>query len=356
MIARAFQGISAAVVWVSGFALLTAYARNGGIGAIFGYVMMSTSIGELLGPVLGGLTYDFGGHWSLCALGLSLVSIDLVLRLLLREREPDVEVRHDQEQDPLINEEEPASEYGSANIKPANRTTIIASSVDSASSSSIVEANQQLSEEPSLYYQLIRSTDFLASLYTVLMGSIIKTALESVIPIYTSSRFGFPPSVAGLTLLAFVLPNLLGAVVGGLAERHGPRLISVFACAGMSACFIALGLVPGQDLLAMVMFVGAISITGVAQCFLLTSHSVAISIHAISVSKGRKNHKENGAEGVSYALMNLAYAGGMLLGPAWAAPAINMLGWKGLCFSFSGLFAASGVLLGFAWRKWEGAG
>ena len=344
--------MSAALVWVSGFALLTAYARHGGIGTIFGYVMMSTSLGELLGPVLGGLTYDFGGHWSLCALALSLVTVDLILRLLLREREPDSDEMSYEEQDPLLNAEEPGSRYGSTGSKSTGPESPTNRSEESASSTA--EADGLSSGEPSLYHQLIRSSDFLASLYAVLIGSSIRTALESVIPNYTFSRFGFSPSLSGLTLLAFVLPNLLGAVIGGFAERRGPRLISIIACFGMGGGFIALGLIKGHEVPSMVIFVGVISVTGFASCFLLTSHSVAISVHAINVSKRSSKHKENGAEGASYALMNLAYAGGMLVGPAWAAPAMKILGWQGLCFSFSGLLAASGALLGFAWRHWDG--
>lgn len=52
---------------------------------LIGYVTVRTSFGELTGPLVGGIVYDFGGHWSVCAVAMTVVGVDIVLRGFLWE-------------------------------------------------------------------------------------------------------------------------------------------------------------------------------------------------------------------------------------------------------------------------------
>lgn len=145
--------------------------------------------------------------------------------------------------------------------------------------------------------------------------------------------------------------------IGDLAERHGPRTISIVSCGCLSTCFIILGLIQGDGIGSVVGFCITVLLSGVGESLLLTSHMVAISIAAAKTSKvkggGRHDANTSSAEGWAFACMNLAYGGGMLLGPLWAAGVLRWFDWRVLCFSFAGLAAFSGALLGFRWRHWD---
>ena len=55
---RVLQGLSAAVVWVVGLALLSDTVGSAGIGAAMGWVSMAMSLAVLLAPLLGGIVFE----------------------------------------------------------------------------------------------------------------------------------------------------------------------------------------------------------------------------------------------------------------------------------------------------------
>lgn len=64
VIGRLLQGISAAVVWVVGLALLVDTVGKDGIGQSMGIIGVATSAGVFLAPLLGGIVYDKGGYYA----------------------------------------------------------------------------------------------------------------------------------------------------------------------------------------------------------------------------------------------------------------------------------------------------
>ena len=349
-VARAFQGLSATIVWVSGLALLTARSKHGGIGKTIGYVTTGTSLGELAGPLLGGTIYQFAGYWALCAVAMTVVGLDVVLRVLLQEQKDEDVISAPDEQGPLLTHDQSHQEYNGPKDQDDTQET------PAEDGRPVEQESQKALPEISSFTRLLQDLNFLGSLFAVLVGSIIRCALESAIPLYTSERFHFSTSVTGLVILTFIGPNLAGAYIGDMAERHGPRMISIVSCAGFTACFVVLGLIPGQSAGSMVGFCITVFLAGVSESFLLISHMVGISVAAIKASKSMNTDSEGAkmsAEGRAFACMNLAYGGGMLLGPLWAAGVLKLSGWRALCISFAGLAAVSGGLLGFTWRRWN---
>jgi MFS family permease len=58
IIGRILQGLSAAVVWVVGLALLQDTVGSESIGQAMGYVGIAMSLAYLLGPLLGGIVFE----------------------------------------------------------------------------------------------------------------------------------------------------------------------------------------------------------------------------------------------------------------------------------------------------------
>lgn len=55
IVARVLQGLSAAVVWTVGMALVVDTVGKDQVGAAMGYVSMSMTVGTVFGPFIGGV-------------------------------------------------------------------------------------------------------------------------------------------------------------------------------------------------------------------------------------------------------------------------------------------------------------
>lgn len=80
---RALQGASCAMVWTSGLAFLTSRIAEADIGYYMGYALMGSTIGELIGPIMGGSLYEAYGHWAVFASVEVLIAIDVLFRVLV---------------------------------------------------------------------------------------------------------------------------------------------------------------------------------------------------------------------------------------------------------------------------------
>ena len=83
---RILRGISCAMVWTVGIALLVESVGQDHLGQALGYVSMAMTIATSLGPLLGGLVYDRAGYESVYIMAFALIALDLVLRLIMIEK------------------------------------------------------------------------------------------------------------------------------------------------------------------------------------------------------------------------------------------------------------------------------
>ncbi|SDN10775.1 MFS transporter [Allokutzneria albata] len=83
LVARALQGVAAAVSWTAGLALIAATHEPEVRGKVMGIALSSMSIGVLMGPIVGGLLADLFGTSApfLCAAAVAFV--DGLLRIFL---------------------------------------------------------------------------------------------------------------------------------------------------------------------------------------------------------------------------------------------------------------------------------
>ncbi|EFA85338.1 MFS transporter [Heterostelium album PN500] len=82
-IARFVQGLSSAVAWVVGLALIADIYSNQEFGTVSGLVIGGNTIGALFGPIIGGVTYDHFGYLTPFYISAAFVIADLVIRVLL---------------------------------------------------------------------------------------------------------------------------------------------------------------------------------------------------------------------------------------------------------------------------------
>jgi MFS family permease len=86
IVGRALQGLSAAVVWTVGLALLSDSIEREKLGEAMGYMAAATSIGSLVGPLLGGVVYQNAGYYAVFSMGFTIIGMDIFLRLMMVEK------------------------------------------------------------------------------------------------------------------------------------------------------------------------------------------------------------------------------------------------------------------------------
>jgi MFS family permease len=84
IVGRILQGLSAAIVWSVGLALLVdTTGRN--VGIAMGYVSIAMSVGLLIAPLIGGGVYAAAGYYAVFYIGFGFIALDFLLRFLLVE-------------------------------------------------------------------------------------------------------------------------------------------------------------------------------------------------------------------------------------------------------------------------------
>lgn len=85
VIGRLLQGLSAAIVWSVGLALL-ADTFGDKIGMAMGYSGISMSLGLLVSPAIGGAVFDREGYYAVYYVAFGCIALDIILRLILIEK------------------------------------------------------------------------------------------------------------------------------------------------------------------------------------------------------------------------------------------------------------------------------
>jgi DHA1 family solute carrier family 18 vesicular amine transporter 1/2 len=263
VLARAAQGVSAAISWVAGLALVAATSPIRTRARNLGLVLSAVSIGVLLGPPLGGLLADLGGRHLpfVCAALLALV--DAVLRVIVLR----------------------GGTTGSG-------------------------------AEPARMRDVARVRGAAAVCVVVALGAGLLAILEPVLPLHLA-RSGHGPLTAGLVFGAAVLASACATpVAGSLTNRMPIHTLCLVGAVIGAAGFALLGWATG-----LVAVIPAMALVG------LGGGTVLGAITPAMTTLGERSRPP--AIGAAFALFNLAYAGGLLLGPAISGPLTQLVGFGG---------------------------
>lgn len=85
IIGRILQGLSAAIVWTVGLALMVDTVPDK-IGEAMGYSAIAMSMGLLVSPAIGGAVFAAKGYYAVYCIAFGCIFLDIVLRLILIEK------------------------------------------------------------------------------------------------------------------------------------------------------------------------------------------------------------------------------------------------------------------------------
>lgn len=165
-IGRVLQGVSAAICWAVGLALLADTMREK-IGWALGWVNWGMTAGFLLSPIVGGIAYAKAGYFAVYYMAFGLIACDVVLRLVL------VEKKVARKWEEVDGDGEDAVEQGRV-----PEESVVRGEPDGNTDYGTTErqGNGQQTEETtrSAYWHLIKSRRLLASLLGCIMQSASK--------------------------------------------------------------------------------------------------------------------------------------------------------------------------------------
>lgn len=347
-VGRVLQGMSAAVVWVVGLALMVDTVGGDDIGQAMGYVGLSMSLAVLLAPLLGGIVFANAGYYSVFAMAFGLIVLDLLLRLIMVERKVAVkwipeyadkpeEKKDEAGTDEVTGHDRETSEDGThlqgKKGTPDEHPATMADNTppDTAADPAPIDAlpNRWYNRLPPVM-RLLSSRRLLSALWACLIQSSLLTSFDSILPLFVRDTFRWNSTGAGLIFLPIVIPTFFGPFIGHLSDKQGPRW---YATAGfILACpiLILLRLVDHDSLKQKVLLCALLCLIGLGLTLALTPVMAEITYAVVDKEAKRPPgyYGKNGAYAQAYSLFNMAWAGGCLVGPLLAGLVQQSSGWK----------------------------
>ena len=215
VLARSLQGVSAAITWTAGFALLADLFPSQERGRVMGIALAGQSIGTLLGPTVGGFLYQLGGYKLPFLAATGLAVIDGLLRIFL-----------------------------------------------------IKDVPHQKSESTLSSFSLLKNHKLLIIIGVVIIGASIPCVLEPTLPLRLQK--GMQAS-SGVTGLLFAIPTLAYAisapVIGSLSQRIGHYKAMTIGMILAAVCFPFIALANSVWLVAITLtFLGIGMGTAITPC------------------------------------------------------------------------------------------
>lgn len=215
VVARSLQGVSAAITWTAGFALLADLYPLQQRGKVMGIALAGQSIGTLIGPTVGGWLYQLGGYQVpfLAATGLAIV--DGLFRIFL-----------------------------------------------------IRDVPHEKSESVLSSLSLLKNRRVLMIVGVVIIGAFVPCVLEPTLPLRLQNDLKIS---SGFTGLLFAVPTLAYAVsapvIGSLSQRIGHYKTMTVGMILAAVCFPSIALCNSAWLVAVVLvFLGVGMGTAITPC------------------------------------------------------------------------------------------
>ncbi|KAK1958536.1 MFS general substrate transporter [Colletotrichum sublineola] len=302
IVGRILQGVSAALVWTVGLALIVDATSSENIGKAMGWVELAMSAGILSSPMLGGLVYSAGGYYSVYAMCFGLIAVDTAMRLTAIDTKTA---------EALLGEPETVTI-----ALQAERHTRDEQTPDST-------LQRGKANHKSAFLTLLRSPRLLAALWGTLVHGIILTSFDSTLPLFVSETFGWDSVGAGLIFLPLIFPSLLGPLVGAACDRWGAKLLSSIGFLVATPFLICIRFVDSDSLSQKAILCVLLIGVGIAMALVLSPLMAEITwvVEEVLPSSAQSSYAQ------AYGLFNMAFSAGALLGPIIGGMIRDAAGW-----------------------------
>ena len=333
--ARILEGLSTAIVHTVGSTLLTEVVGVEHLGKATGYTSMALSLGLLLGPVLGGVLYEYCGYFQVYLPAFGLIAMEIILRLMIIEKEKK----------PIA----PTSQTSSspeATQKDSLIHEILGDPAPHPCDSDPLLQPPATTRSANAYKALLTSPRFLMALTALLILNSIANGFDSTLVPYIQEAFHMPATQAAALFLALAVPMLLAPISGWLTDRYGPRLPI------LSGLMVA---VPSQILLSLIskdvtmpFLKLAVILAFMGLTFALAMAPLRVEANLVVYQIEKETPGGFGCHGIlarAIGLLSTVVAAGGFAGPLYAGFVRVSAGWKVLELLNAGLCV--GILMFF---------
>ncbi|CAG8638180.1 3993_t:CDS:2 [Paraglomus brasilianum] len=305
VIARIAQGAAGGASWTISLAMLAdRFGQGEKLGVVMGTVLSANTIGAITGPIIGGALYQYWGYASPFIFCAILAFFDFLTILMIIEPH---ELHDDELLDELLDDTQVNTEE---NVTP-------------------VGINNDLS-----LWSLIRDWNVITVCIAVLMIASVFSGIEPILPIYLKERFNTDPTTIGFIYISVVIPTIISPIVGSLSQKVGQWLL------------INVGMILLATSSALIALPFALELIIASLAFFGAAYSVA-STPTLPLLGEFVTKNGGGAYGQVYALWNMAYSIGMLVGPVIGGVLLQHFGffWAMMCFATT-LFVTALFIMG----------
>jgi MFS family permease len=309
--------------WVVGLALLADTVPQNQLAQATGWISLGMSLGILVSPLLGGIVYEHAGYNAVFGMAYALIGLDIVLRLLLVEKK--VAARWG----PEVSIEGPVSDTSTSKTLDPEKSTPASADQPEVDAT---EYRQRRRDRLPPVLSLLYSRRLWAALLASLLQAALLTSFDSVLTIHAANVFGWTSTGAGLLFLPIVIPGFLAPLFGWLSDKFGGRY---FASVGfLCACppLVCLRFVDENSMKDKVLLCALLAVIGLFLA--LTFPPIMAEISSVveakeksMLARGHPGFGSGGAYAQAYALFNVAFAGGCMVGPLLAGFIVEDRGW-----------------------------
>ena len=342
ILGRVLQGFATASVWVVGCVFLVDTVGSTNIGRAMGYVTTASSVALLVGPLVGGIVYATAGYYAVFGIAFGLLGLDIILRLLLIDQQSigtsDL---------PSVVATGKKCETGQV-VEPSHNVKGIQQRPRQNFPEDLEQRRgiTQLSRRPSVpsIFRLLASHRLLAALWAVFVEATFFTSFDTVLPLYTHQIFHWNSIGGGLAFLPLLIPAFAGPLMGMICDRFGARWPTVAGFLLTLPCFVLLRFVTHDTLEQKVLLCALLALAGVALTLAFTPLMTEIA-HVVNEQEGLNPgvYGRRGGHAQAYALFNMAWAAGTLVGPIWSGYVKQSAGWDTMAWSLGTLGAVTAV-------------
>ncbi|KAI9641528.1 hypothetical protein NHQ30_010340 [Ciborinia camelliae] len=335
--ARFFQGVSGAVVWTIGLALVMDTVGSEKLGVTIGSIFSFISVGELVAPVLGGVVYDKAGSNAVFGMGLGLLVLDFVMRGVLIEKKTARK---------YYVEDETEGGERDENGETGENSPLLGNGKDQDLEPWRIqkELPEWVQKFPILY--LLSSPRLLIAELVAFMQATILAVFDATIPTQSQSLFGFPALKTGLLFMPLVLTSLIfGPLAGMGVDRYGPKIIGTVGYTFFILPLILLRLPTENTTHDLVTFCVLLSLCGLGLALIGAPSIVEASHVAEKYHRANKNlFGDDGPYAQLYALNSMVFSAGFTLGPVIAGSLKDSIGYGNMNAVVAGMCAIVALL------------
>ncbi|KAL8976540.1 MAG: hypothetical protein Q9205_007467 [Flavoplaca limonia] len=343
ILARVLQGVSGAVVWTIGLALLldTVGPANLGktVGSIFGFI----SIGELAAPVLGGVVYKKAGYPGVFGIGFAILAIDFIMRLLLIEKKTAAKwEKQDNGTEDDTNRQDDGTATGEDGDDNEEEPLLRKKEEDNYK---VPDGQSKVVRSFPILY-ILKDPRLLVALLLAFNQATLLATYDATIPTEAEELFGFDSLKSGLLFIALVLPYLLlGPVAGWLVDRYGPKPAAVLGFGYLVPVLILLRLARPGGTPEIVLFCALLSLCGLGMA-VIGSPSIVEASYVVSQYNNANPEffGEQGPYAQLYGINSMVFSFGLTVGPLVSGLLRDRIGYGNMNAVVAGLCLVTAVL------------